>query len=215
MSTISSTACARRGFPNSACRIDGGANESQPYEVTNSLAATAPRRFALRVFCHVIERRVDVLELRLDGFLALLELSLQAGLLLAGQPLKPDVTYCPQAHCFPPFVDQCDLFNKPCTREDKLKCRTFNNNNQAADRRSVSFDDCADTFSNDTGSRGAGALIPSALALYSTYQRIGRAAFADWRQSRSKAPYSLQPSVDRETGCLCSCMSRKFPTGSR
>lgn len=59
-----------------------------------ALAATSCR-FAFRFSRRVTKRIVDVFELRLDDFLALLQLLLEAALLLASQFLKPDVTYRP------------------------------------------------------------------------------------------------------------------------
>ena len=50
----------------------------------DTLAAAPPRRSALGFFRHMLERCVDVVELRLNGFLALLQLLFQARFLFPG-----------------------------------------------------------------------------------------------------------------------------------
>lgn len=77
-----------------------GARMTPRFAGGNCLAATAAARrfgfqFSRSVLKRVLKCVVDVGELRLDGFFALLQFSLEIGLLLAGQSLKPDVAYCP------------------------------------------------------------------------------------------------------------------------
>jgi hypothetical protein len=87
----------------------------------------------------VLDRRVDVFELRLDDFLSLLQFLLKVRLLLAGHFLKPDVTYRPQAHCFPLHFGPMRFASALGSRLDRQEYQTNSSDNQAASTRETLF----------------------------------------------------------------------------